>query len=523
MSKPRILIGNVSSRIEGIPEDAYQTLRDELSYDIPSAFFIKKTNSKLENWDGKKYLIRKAPRRKTDTSQAYLIKTGLVARTIKTLYDCHEIIVELVDTREKPEESLDYKWKDEIFKLRDYQIDSVKNGIKKTRGVLEVATGGGKTIIASKLIHESKASPFIFYVMTRELLHQAKARMEAAMENLECGVVGDGECDIKHVNVVTVQTATRVYGEDILNDIKYMKRSCDFDDAVLASMKKEDLSHLGRVDKARSIKELIENCKGIYFDEAHHVPARTAQDILAKSKKAYYLFGGTATPSREDGADLMIEGIFGRKFANISASYLIKRGHLMKPDIYYIKLKGKGKRALNYDSDLKENIVLNDERNNHVISIANALAKDDLSVLILVSRIDHGKKLKEQIKDSEFIYGGSTKKKRDRVLKELEDKKTKIVISSTIADEGLDIPSLNCLILAGGGKSANKCKQRVGRVIRKTGQKRVSMVFDFLDTGKYTKKHSKDRMNILKTEEEFQIRVIPSFEAKNVYSPELLF
>jgi superfamily II DNA or RNA helicase len=92
-----------------------------------------------------------------------------------------------------------------------------------------------------------------------------------------------------------------------------------------------------------------------------------------------------------------------------------------------------------------------------------------------------------------------------------------------LADEGLDIPTLNCVILAGGGKSPTKCKQRVGRAIRKAEGKVGSMIFDFIDVGPYTRKHAKSRKRLLESEPEFNIVEINSFEKSDCKSGKSLF
>ena len=50
--------------------------------------------------------------------------------------------------------------------------------------------------------------------------------------------------------------------------------------------------------------------------------------------------------------------------------------------------------------------------------------------------------------------------------------------------------------------------------IRKTPQKTRSLIFDFTDIGKYTKKHSSKRRKMLKSEPEFVVREIDHFDYK---------
>jgi superfamily II DNA or RNA helicase len=84
-----------------------------------------------------------------------------------------------------------------------------------------------------------------------------------------------------------------------------------------------------------------------------------------------------------------------------------------------------------------------------------------------------------------------------------------ILIASTIIDEGVDMKSIGCMILAAGGKSLRQQLQRIGRGLRLNGIDGNSvMVFDFFDaTNKYLLEHSKQRIKIFK-EEKFDVKVL---------------
>jgi superfamily II DNA or RNA helicase len=45
----------------------------------------------------------------------------------------------------------------------------------------------------------------------------------------------------------------------------------------------------------------------------------------------------------------------------------------------------------------------------------------------------------------------------------------------------MDIPEVDCLILAGGGQSTVKTIQRVGRALRTRSDKQTVIIYDFLD------------------------------------------
>jgi len=94
----------------------------------------------------------------------------------------------------------------------------------------------------------------------------------------------------------------------------------------------------------------------------------------------------------------------------------------------------------------------------------------------------------------------------------MRDGTEKVLISSSILDEGVDISGIDTLVLGAGGKSLRQTLQRVGRGLRKkkTGENKVD-VYDFMDyTNKFLKNHSDERKKIYLNE---------GFEVKEVSLP----
>jgi superfamily II DNA or RNA helicase len=73
-----------------------------------------------------------------------------------------------------------------------------------------------------------------------------------------------------------------------------------------------------------------------------------------------------------------------------------------------------------------------------------------------------------------------------------------VLICSTIADMGLDLPILEALVLAGGGKSSTRHLQRIGRVVRTNLDKKSALVMDFDDShvSTWLGKHEQERRKI---------------------------
>lgn len=218
------------------------------------------------------------------------------------------------------------------------------------------------------------------------------------------------------------------------------------------------------------------------------------------------LVHNSATPYRDKGDDILIEGCFGRTIADISASFLIKKGHLIKPTIYFFKVNNmRGLRKSAYANIYKQAIVENSFRNQKIVEMANRFLTGGRKVLILVKQIKHGKLLEELIPESAFIHGSTGKKKREAHLDKMREGGPQVTIASVIFDEGIDVRPLDTLILGGGGKSPTRALQRIGRILRPFEDKKDAIAVDFMDNCKYMLSHSKKRLNIYKTEDEFDI------------------
>ena len=80
-----------------------------------------------------------------------------------------------------------------------------------------------------------------------------------------------------------------------------------------------------------------------------------------------------------------------------------------------------------------------------------------------------------------MCYSKMSKKDRASVLETFKEGKVKCIIATSLADEGLDLPKANVLIMVSGGRSEAKTIQRTGRVLRAFPGKTHGLIYDFLD------------------------------------------
>lgn len=98
--------------------------------------------------------------------------------------------------------------------------------------------------------------------------------------------------------------------------------------------------------------------------------------------------------------------------------------------------------------------------------------------------------------------------KRKQGLEDMKTGKLKVIIATSILDEGVDISGIDVLIHVAGGKSLRQVLQRVGRSLRKKEEDNSTIIFDFLDnTNVFLQRHGEERQEIYE-KEQFDIDIL---------------
>jgi superfamily II DNA or RNA helicase len=350
----------------------------------------------------------------------------------------------------------------------NYQFQAVKDGLVKRRGIFSIATNGGKTIIAAALIKSINLSS-LFLVNGKELLFQTEDVFKDFFP--EISIYGAGT---KHLGFVTIATAQSL--------IKLVK-------------KKSDALNPFRV---------------VFFDECHHLPSDTFEAIANKCT-APYRFGlsGTAYDEEDKVRDMRLIASTGPLIATIKNMELIDRGVSAVPKVYFVKSDASPLPAnLTYAGAMAHGIVDCESRNKQIVDLIKRLDSENKSILILSPRKKQCFILRDMLEhqgvDVELVYGGTPNFIRKRILEEFRENGG-IVIGTTVYDEGVDIPKINALVLAGSGKKKRRLLQRVGRALRKKEGENVVDIYDFYDWhNKYLLKHSIKRLQV-HLEEGFEV------------------
>ena len=239
---------------------------------------------------------------------------------------------------------------------------------------------------------------------------------------------------------------------------------------------------LAKQENLRTFKE--DEFDYIVVDEAHHSCGETYKRVLNYFKPKF-LLGMTATPERMDGGNIF-------SFYDHNIAYEIRLNdaleyNLLCPFHYF------GINDFTVDGEVKDTDdfkkLVSDQRVKLVMEKANyyGYSGDRVKGLIFVSRLNEAKELSELFNQrgwhTDVISGEDSEEDREKKIESLESDELNsldYIISVDVLNEGVDIPSVNQIIMLRPTQSAIIFVQQLGRGLRKTDSKKYVVVLDFI-------------------------------------------
>lgn len=351
---------------------------------------------------------------------------------------------------------------------RPYQREAIAAWKKnRGRGVVVLPTGAGKTHVAVMGIDLWRRSTLVV-APTLDLVRQWYDLLRATFR-APIGVVGGGHHDIQPLTVTT------------------------YDSAYL------HMEHMG-------------NRFGmVVFDECHHLPG-TTYALAAQLCLAPFRLGLTATPERTDGREALLDDLIGktvyrRDIVDLSGDFLAdyeterivvdlapeeRAEYEAARTLYrnFVRSRGidmrspagwsqfiiqssrdeEGRRAMQAYRQQRhlafcapakleyvEHLLHVHRRDRSILFTQDNATCYEVSKRFLVPAITHQTKIKE----------------RSDILSGLADGRYGAVVTSKVLNEGVDVPDANVAIVVSGSGSVREHVQRLGRVLRKKGDKRA--------------------------------------------------
>ena len=236
----------------------------------------------------------------------------------------------------------------------------------------------------------------------------------------------------------------------------------------------------------------------ILIDEAHHVGAERYQRILSHFSDPGFLLGMTATPERTDGYN--IYSCFGH---NIAYEIRLQRAldeDMLCPFHYYgvaEYLGDDGTRLAAHDDSgqLRYEIgqLTTSERVRYIIDKIQTYTPyhQQVTGLVFCSRVDEAERLSalfnmqinqqtERPYRTIALSGGDSAREREEAVRRLEEGELDYIFTVDLFNEGIDIPSLNQIVMLRSTQSSIVFTQQLGRGLRKCAGKESVTVIDFI-------------------------------------------
>lgn len=334
--------------------------------------------------------------------------------------------------------------------LRPYQekaIEAVDAALARgvTRPLIVLPTGTGKTVMFAALIARRGGSALVL-AHRDELLTQAGAKLAAADPALA-------------MSMGRVQAAR--------NDVNAP--------VVLASVQ--------TLASHKRLEQLPRTFDTVIVDEAHHAAAASYLRVLDHLSESPLIVGVTATPMRADGEAL--SQAFTEVVYEKHISEMIRAGYLC--DIRGVRV--------GIDCDLARVPTTNGDLDAGKLGKALAAANAPQHVVVAYQAHAQGRKAivftptvelaHEQAAmfryggiDAEALDGETPKLERAAILKRFDKDETRVLVNVGVLTEGVDVPSVDCIILARPTKSQALYAQCVGRGLRTLPGKTDCLIID---------------------------------------------
>jgi superfamily II DNA or RNA helicase len=363
----------------------------------------------------------------------------------------------------------------------DHQIELVEDACDNARGIGKSPTGSGKTMSICFFSSLFPDQNILIIAPRNGILRKTRSDLSSYLKE-DVGAYGDGKKQIRRVTVATINSLYR---------------------------------------NLESIKEWLESINILVIDECHNVSDGMYLTVTSCCSNRSYSWGVSATPYRNRGDDLWMEGILGPIITSIPEEGVVKEGIIQRPNYYIIHYKHphyegvkdknveqvNGRRVVRYntfnekphrDEIYWQGIAVNKERNALFVELLDYYLKHPKRTgvgLILFHRVEQGNDLFNQAKEKGLpVYYADHLTKETERLKIVEGMRTgeiEALIASGILNEGEDIPNLEFCGIASGGSNPRTPMQQSGRVVR---NKANAMVFDIYDEEDwYLEKNSTNR------------------------------
>jgi len=319
------------------------------------------------------------------------------------------------------------------------QSDCIETMLQEEQGIILRPPGTGKTQIALGFAAVCQ-TPVLVLVHTKDILDQWVSYAQDALPGTKVGVVQGKRDTFGQITIGMIQTLRTFYADGTHG------------------------------------QEWFRKFGAVILDEAHHGAARSFETVL-NWMPAFYRFGFTATDKRADGMHPYLVHLIGPVIHKQKFSSPIETRIVPVYTNFNFRYRGR------FDwHPLLDALVTDERRNRQIADIVDRECEHGNSVLVLSRRIEQLERIAEQLDcENEILIADRGRTERRRILNEFRAGRIRCVLATQLADEALDVPRCNRVVLVHPGKFEGRITQQIGRAIRKFEGKRDAAIYDVVD------------------------------------------
>lgn len=344
------------------------------------------------------------------------------------------------------------------IQLRDYQerlisdiFSAWEEGHKNVLGVS--VTGSGKTVVLSEVVRRL-AVPTCVMAHRGEIVAQLSETL--ALVGITHRIIAS-----KSTVAMCVARHVRKFGRS------YVHNQSPVGVASVQTLVK-------RLDK---LHQWVSTLRLMVCDESHHAVASQYLTIFNKLHADCKMLGVTATPDRCDRKSLarVQSGVFDTMVEGPSARWLIEQGYLT-PYKYYAPPP-----SIHMDEedispgtgDFKTEAVRQKSHESRIVGdVIGTYQKfaNGKQALVFTVDVETSHEISNAFNDAGIraaaVSGKTPDQMRNAIMEKFEQKHVQIAANTSLFDEGLDIKSVDCTIMARPTNSIVLFRQQIGRCLR---------------------------------------------------------
>ena len=383
------------------------------------------------------------------------------------------------------------------FDLRSYQSNAF-NFWKENQniGTIAMATGGGKTIIGIQSILHLKMTALIV-VPTIPLAKQWRKDLAKflAIDQSKIGLFYGKSKEIEKRILIGTYNSVEKYIAFHKSDLLELKKR--YTGPKLNA----------KIKLRKKISDYLQNYYSLLIlDECHHIPAPTFKRVSLNSK-ALNRLALSATIKRYDNNESLIYFSCGKLVYSIGFVKLCELGYIV-PFVHrtikcpltesqkerYI-LAGRNRMKKKRISSFTYSKLV------HIAEISKIHAERNDKILIFASFVKSVKNIHDTLKNEGIKVGcilstlnqkKVSKYTRQETIKRFKTSKISVLISTTVLDEGFNVPDCSVAIICSGTSNPTQLIQRIGRVVRsRKGIAKIGYIYEIVSTmeEKFTSDH----------------------------------